>query len=127
MRGFIFPSIEHQAAAQRPSIWRSMMSRRYSRAVRARCMMRSGGFAAVGEFQDQRAMEIPFLQLPHQRDPVDRPFAGRQVGVAIAVVVVDVEHAQVAGELVDHRAQVFGEEGMAGVQAGADIGLADRS
>jgi phosphoserine / homoserine phosphotransferase len=64
--------------------------------------------AAVGEFEDQRPVEIPLAELADQRGPVDRALAGRQVFVAVAVVVIDVKHAQVAGELVDDGAQVFG-------------------
>ena len=66
-----------------------------------------GRLAAVGEFKDKRTVKIPLPQLAEKRDPIDRTFARRQMFIAVAVIIVHMQHAEVAGELVNHGAQIL--------------------
>ena len=78
------------------------------------------GSVAAGEFKDERAGEMNGGQFFEQGGPVDPAIAGREVVVAMAFVVVDMEQPQVGGHFVNQRVKIAGEVGVAGVEAGAD-------
>ena len=66
-------------------------------------------------------METPLAELAHERCPVDGTVARGEVLIVIAVVVIDVEHAEVAGEFVNDGAEVAGASPFA-PGAGVEVG-----
>ena len=79
----------------------------------------------AGDFEDQGTVEMGCLQFGEESVPLDRAVAWGQMGIPIAMVVVDVDQFQVAGEFVDDQVEFAGEVGVAGVEAGADVGGSD--
>ena len=78
-----------------------------------------------GEFEDEGAAEVAALKLGHEPRPIDVTFARREVVVAVAAVIVHMNQMKVAGELVDDHPEFPAEMGVAGVEAGADLAMAD--
>ena len=79
------------------------------------------GFFATGDFENEGAVEVDLDQLAQEGSPVDTAITGRAMLIRVAAVVVHMEHAQVGGEFVDEVVEFSGEEGVAGIEAGADL------
>ena len=75
----------------------------------------------AGNFQNEGAVKFDLDEFFHEGAPVDAAFAGWAVVVAVPFIIVNVEHSQIGGELVDELVKVAGEEGVAGVKAGSDL------
>jgi hypothetical protein len=48
-----------------------------------------------------------------------------EVGIPVAAIIIGVEHGEVTGEFMDDGGEVAREVGVAGIEAGADIGFVD--
>ncbi len=76
----------------------------------------------AGDLDHNGAGEVKLPELVEEGGPVNFAFAGREMVVALAVVVAGVDHPEMAGEFVDDGAEVFAEVGVAGIEADAGFG-----